>query len=961
MKPLRIFISHAPQDLPFASEIQAQLASAGQLPWMQAGGGKNLPVGQDHDSAVFRMIDQSDALLVVLSPYALASTAVRFEWQMARRRNKPVLLLLVQSVRPVDFLAALQPCLPGPCPPPDGEIIPWIDVRGKPLEAAWRALAWLKDRSGSQYHLPPAPSERFRFYTETLPVPARLAGWGQLILAGLSMLSALVCLGYLVRIQILPDPPLFLDQFLLTLLTGAAILWLFQLFRLGWNGVDTFRRRCLPVGEVLIPIDRLFAAVALLLVFLGVASSLLGKTALLHGTLYPARSIVFGFFSAILAAAYYLPVELVKVSRQLRAWMPDPVYNAVRTAESDVTPASLDQPTSPAGAVAATSSGNGQTHDHNHLPETRPLPSRSSTLASRLYFTRRLRLAVSSGPAEPALAGAPSGFGLIHSLRNEPAFQVSVLFAPQDAPFGRSLERYLHENGLHIQNDLQECVQAHVNARINTSSSINKEDGALILVLSPWLKETSPLREYWQSAQAAGMPILPVLLEDTPIPLEFCQTHWVDARRDLSRARRQILETVRKKRELPPVPLLPSSSHRSDEFSPNGQRPQAPTVIPHSVQVAQWGLLISSALKLIILAVLFPMALWMAPSLSPGQWMSSGLLLTTTYIQLLAVTLFFMRRLSYPWLMLVQGDCLLAGLTSMPFLRSDLFWPVSTLAQVASLFPLWEAAVFAWLIFVPEIRHWALGGFWLRLHHLRFSWTTILNILVPILIALVFLLPVLSTGPGAEFRPNAGHLTPGEPILVRILPGQPQQIWSFTASGGDLVTIQADGGFNTFLLQFLLYRQKRFLVQSQSTLGSANISSFLLPEDGVYEIHLVEPRRLGLFRLSLTLQRPTVQALECGYGQRELLASAQVNGWVFQAHKGETLQLRMDAQSWTLDPWISLYGPSGSLMAADDDGGRLFNSRIPAFYVSESGVYNLLTGGQPGTFGEYQLALLCSH
>jgi hypothetical protein len=583
-------------------------------------------------------------------------------------------------------------------------------------------------------------------------------------------------------------------------------------------------------------------------------------------------------------------------------------------------------------------------------PPPRPAPS-------RLYLPRRFRLSLSPSPAQPAFATAASAFGLIHSLNERPAHQVSVLFAPQDAPFGRSLERYLVENGLRVHGDVAELVQAHVNARINLGASNRREDGSLVLVLSPWTKETGTLREFWQSAQAAGAPILPVLLEDTAIPNEFHQLPWVDARRDIPRARQQVLEAVLRVREkLPAVLPLQDPQPASEAAAAKGHL----AVLPQSVQLAQFGLFFSSVIKLIFLAILFPMALWMAPSLNPGQWLSAGLLVSATYIQLSAVVLFFMRRLSYPWMMLIQGDCFLVGLVTIPFLQSDVFWPVSSLALLALFFPLWEAAVFGWLLFVTEIRHWALGGFWLRLRQLRVSAQTLFYSLAPLIIALLFLLPAFKTGPAPALHTSAGWLESGETALVRILPQSPPEIWTFSAARGDLVTIQADGGFNTSQLQFYLARRYRFLAQSQSTLGGATITTYRLPEDGDYEIHMVGLPTAGLFRITLNLQHPPLLGLDCGQPRLVSLGLGEVLAWTLPASQGDTFQLRLDAINWDLDPTISLYDPSGNLVASDDDGGRLLNASIPSLYTSQTGAYTLLTRGQPGTSGESQLTLLCS-
>ncbi|GAB4570830.1 MAG: hypothetical protein Kow0077_05930 [Anaerolineae bacterium] len=94
-----------------------------------------------------------------------------------------------------------------------------------------------------------------------------------------------------------------------------------------------------------------------------------------------------------------------------------------------------------------------------------------------------------------------------------------------------------------------------------------------------------------------------------------------------------------------------------------------------------------------------------------------------------------------------------------------------------------------------------------------------------------------------------------------------------------------------------------------------------------------------------------------GYGEtrRDTLGAGQTHAWTFSGNAGDQITIDMIATGGDLDPYLSLYDPSGNLIATDDDSGSDFNAqlsiRLPgggtytiaasSFFETSSGSYEL--------------------
>ncbi len=97
MQPVapQLFLSHARVDARLVARLERILTVWGGRPWVdrqQIGGGQEWPI------ALQQAIDQSAALLVVLTPHALRSVMVRREYLYALSRRIPVMLVRYRGV-----------------------------------------------------------------------------------------------------------------------------------------------------------------------------------------------------------------------------------------------------------------------------------------------------------------------------------------------------------------------------------------------------------------------------------------------------------------------------------------------------------------------------------------------------------------------------------------------------------------------------------------------------------------------------------------------------------------------------------------------------------------------------------------------------------------------------------------------------------------------------------------------
>lgn len=104
----RIFISYARVDAPVAHQVEQVLTQWGCQPWLDQ---RSLSGGQDWSAALEQAIDGSQALALILTPAALASQMVCWEYERALARGLPVLLIRAGRVEQLPPTLAHAPLI----------------------------------------------------------------------------------------------------------------------------------------------------------------------------------------------------------------------------------------------------------------------------------------------------------------------------------------------------------------------------------------------------------------------------------------------------------------------------------------------------------------------------------------------------------------------------------------------------------------------------------------------------------------------------------------------------------------------------------------------------------------------------------------------------------------------------------------------------------------------------------
>ncbi len=118
----RAFISYAHADAAFATRLATALPGLGIDPWIDRDG---IHGGARWSSSIQQALDDADALILVLTPAAMASSNVEDEWQYALDRGKPVLPVLLEPTDVHFQLGRIQ----------------YTDFHGQPFEAGLAQLA----------------------------------------------------------------------------------------------------------------------------------------------------------------------------------------------------------------------------------------------------------------------------------------------------------------------------------------------------------------------------------------------------------------------------------------------------------------------------------------------------------------------------------------------------------------------------------------------------------------------------------------------------------------------------------------------------------------------------------------------------------------------------------------------------------------------------------------------------
>ena len=215
----------------------------------------------------------------------------------------------------------------------------------------------------------------------------------------------------------------------------------------------------------------------------------------------------------------------------------------------------------------------------------------------------------------------------------------------------------------------------------------------------------------------------------------------------------------------------------------------------------------------------------------------------------------------------------------------------------------------------------------------------------------------------------------GVPVQGIMAQDAPEQLWTYSGTAGEKVTISAVDlsridpyatGLDVAL--HLLAPDGSELASNDDQLGAdlfgvydAQIPDFTLPQTGIYRLAVEWRQGAGTYTLGISGDQ-VVELSEDGVTSIEgrLQDVFPVQHWTFAGHAGDALTITMSAESGTLDPALELLKPDGSLLAFNDDAHDPelnINAQLTQVRLPEDGTYVLRASRYEGA-GRYTLVIV---
>jgi hypothetical protein len=179
--------------------------------------------------------------------------------------------------------------------------------------------------------------------------------------------------------------------------------------------------------------------------------------------------------------------------------------------------------------------------------------------------------------------------------------------------------------------------------------------------------------------------------------------------------------------------------------------------------------------------------------------------------------------------------------------------------------------------------------------------------------------------------------------------------WEFDAIAGDIVVITLHSTDFAPVLELRDTDRRDFLKDSSPIGGNARIIT-TVPNHGRYVIYVHNQDDTGGdYTLTLT-QYPLSDTGSLSYGDTRFSLRSNVEDptWQFNGRRGDVISIAVN--SYAFDPRMTLQGPDGATISADDDGG----SNLNAFMVTMlpvDGLYSVVIDSFGGDTGLYFIAL----
>jgi hypothetical protein len=174
----------------------------------------------------------------------------------------------------------------------------------------------------------------------------------------------------------------------------------------------------------------------------------------------------------------------------------------------------------------------------------------------------------------------------------------------------------------------------------------------------------------------------------------------------------------------------------------------------------------------------------------------------------------------------------------------------------------------------------------------------------------------------------------------------PLQRWRFSGQAGEQVNIVLNSPFDSYLE--LYGPDGDLLAYNDDVANSLNAAllNVILRQNGSYVIVTRGyAGAVGSYALTLTGGHPTVGSGPLKSGA--LFLTAQGTKWRYVGRQGSYLTLGVQAEP-SVDSHLTLYGPDGAILLADDDSGEGRNAEIYEYQLPADGTYTILARSLSG-------------
>lgn len=185
------------------------------------------------------------------------------------------------------------------------------------------------------------------------------------------------------------------------------------------------------------------------------------------------------------------------------------------------------------------------------------------------------------------------------------------------------------------------------------------------------------------------------------------------------------------------------------------------------------------------------------------------------------------------------------------------------------------------------------------------------------------------------------ELVIGEPLEDSLSPAVPFNLYTFEGTEGDVVTISMESShFDAVLILQDEDGFDLFFNDDGGTETNSIIGPIILPYTGTYNV-IAQSYSGVIGRGDFTIVVDTVDLIPIEYNEPDTIAFDEDTSafyYTFEAEIGDVVSMIVDSNNG-IDTTLTVIGPDGFILAADDDGGRGFDPEINNLILGIPGTY----------------------